>query len=322
MADLSSFVAIQEKSVAHKMKTSSNNDRQYMLVPLITIGILIAASLLIVTPVLVRNWKPAIVAVRIDDIQDFYCHDAQLTLLDYCLNNSVPVTLSIIPRLFGRDKELVDTVKSAMRLDFEVAIHGWEHEDLAHLSLEDQKTRIQQGKTRLNDVLGLNASILVPPMFSYNNDTLAAMHANNLEIVSGLSDLQQQGQVSEGILSIPATIELSDFANDTWKMKSVESVMKEVNASNHLHGYAVLVTHPQEFIKDAELSQEALSTYSTLIQSMEARYSFTTLGGLRDKVLQSFASRTLEMTSLARFELAPSRTFEKKQRVRIQTWPE
>ena len=286
------------------MNTPGNKDRQHTLVPLITIGILIAASLLIAAPTLVRNWKPAIVAVRIDDIQDFYCHDAQLTLLNCCLGNGIPAILSIIPKLFGQDKELVDTVKSAMPLDFEIAVHGWEHEDLAHLSLEDQKTRMQQGKARLNEVLGLEASILVPPMFSYNNDTLAAMHANDLEIVSGLSDLQQQGQVSEGILSIPATIELSDFANDTWKMKSVECLMKEVNASNHLHGYTVVVTHPQEFIIDGELSQEALSTYSTLIQSMKARYSFTTLDGLRDKIPQGFASRTLEMMSLVRFDLA------------------
>ena len=281
MADIASFVGLQKKSVAHKMKTPANNDTQHTLIPLIAMSILIATSLLIATPTLVRNRKPAIVAVRIDDVQDFYCRDAQLILLGYSLNNSIPATLSIIPKLFGQDKELVDTVKAAVRSGFEVAIHGWEHEDLAQLSLEEQTTRLQQGKARLNEVLGLNASVLVPPMFSYNNDTLVAMHINGLEIVSGLSELQQQGQVLEGIISIPATIELSDFANGTWKMKSAGNVMNEVIASINLHGYAVIVTHPQEFTKDGELSRESISNYNTLIQGMKDRYSFTTLEGLK-----------------------------------------
>lgn len=262
------------------MKMLTSNDKQHALVSLVAVSILIAASLLIATQTLLGNREPPIVAVRIDDVQDFYCRDAQFILFEYSLNNSIPATLAIIPRFFGQDKELVDAVKSVTLSGFEVAVHGWEHEDLTRLSLEEQQTRLQQGKAHLSEVLSVNASVLVPPMFSYNNDTLVAMHTNGLKIVSGLSELQPPAPASEGIISIPATVELSDFANGTWKMKSADSVTEEVNASIHLHGYAVIVTHPQEFMKDGALSREALQEYNTLIQTMKPRYSFTTLDGL------------------------------------------
>jgi peptidoglycan/xylan/chitin deacetylase (PgdA/CDA1 family) len=94
-------------------------------------------------------------------------------------------------------------------------VHGWMHEDLAKLSLEGQDLRLQNASAHLKEVLGIKATVLAPLVFRYDGDTLKATHAHWFAVVSGLAELQQPRPVSGRIVSIPATIELSDFENGT-----------------------------------------------------------------------------------------------------------
>ena len=168
-------------------------------------------------------------------------------------------------------------MKAALHSGSEVTVHGWEHENLANLTLTAQEEKLREAKECLREVLGVDATVLTPPMFSYDDDTLRAMSLTGYSIVSGLAELDQRGLVSEGILSIPATIELSDFANGTWSMKSVQAVINELEVSIRSCGYAVILTHPQEFMKGGKLFQDAVATYSNLIQNISYAYSFTGL---------------------------------------------
>ena len=229
--------------------------------------------------------KPSLVAVRVDDVQDFAFRDAQLFLLRYSLENDVPLSLAIIAKDFGSDRGLVDAVKAALHSGSEVTVHGWEHENLANLTLTAQEEKLREAKECLREVLGVDATVLTPPMFSYDDDTLRAMSLTGYSIVSGLAELDQRGLVSEGILSIPATIELSDFANGTWSMKSVQAVINELEVSIRSCGYAVILTHPQEFMKDGKLDQDAFATYSNLIQKFSYAYSFTGLEAFKGLVV-------------------------------------
>jgi len=233
----------------------------------------------------IKPSKPALVTVRVDDVQDFAFRDAQLFLLRYSLENDVPLSLAIIAKDFGSDLEIVKAVKAAVHSGSEVTVHGWKHENLASFTLTAQEEKLREAKRVLGEVLGVNATVLTPPMFGYDDDTLKAMCLTGYKIVSGLAELDQRGPVSEGILSIPATVELSDFANGTWSMKSVEAVINELDASIHLYGYAVILTHPQEFMKDGKLFQDAVATYSNLVQNISYAYSFTGLEAFKALVV-------------------------------------
>jgi peptidoglycan/xylan/chitin deacetylase (PgdA/CDA1 family) len=260
-------------------------DKTLALIPLaiITISLVIASCEII--PIVTRNAKSPIVVIRIDDIQDYAFRDAQLYLLNYNIANNVPACIAIIPKEFGSDKVLVDTVESALHFGSEAAVHGWEHEDLAQFSLEEQETRLQMGKLYLKAILGVDAAVLAPPTLSYDEDTTVAMRFEGYKIITGLSELQSEGLISNGILSIPATVELSDYANATWKIKSFEKLKREVSSSILTHGYAAILTHPQEFISNNTLNQTTIEVYESILQYLKTRYSFSTFEKLESEVL-------------------------------------
>jgi predicted deacetylase len=151
--------------------------------------------------------------------------------------------------------------------------------------LIQQQEILLNGKTRLKEVLGVDATILVPPMFSYNDDTVTAMQTTGLKVISGLAELHGKGYVAQEVVSIPATVELSILENETWHIKTVDEVLEELDASIAAHGFAVIVTHPAEFIKDGALNEEATATYDELVRIIREWYSFTVLDGLKNRVL-------------------------------------
>jgi peptidoglycan/xylan/chitin deacetylase (PgdA/CDA1 family) len=229
--------------------------------------------------------REPLVVIRVDDVQDYAFRQGQLFLLWHSIANEIPLSLAVIVGDFGADKELFDAMTCLIHMGSEVTIHGWKHEDLAELTLIQQQEILLNGKMRLKEVLGVDATILVPPMFSYNDDTVTAMQTTGLKVISGLAELHGKGYVAQEVVSIPATVELSILENETWHIKTVDEVLEELDASIAAHGFAVIVTHPAEFIKDGALNEEATATYDELVRIIREWYSFTVLDGLKNRVL-------------------------------------
>ena len=103
------------------------------------------------------------------------------------------------------------------------------------------------------------------------------MEETEYTIISGLTEFHEKGCVSEKIQSIPATIELSDYSNNAWQMKSKSIIISELQASVKEHGYAIIVTHPQEFINANKLNPEAVMKYEQIVQEIAEDYSFNTI---------------------------------------------
>jgi len=224
--------------------------------------------------------KPLVVVIRIDDIQDYAFKEAQLYLLEHSRLNNMPLSLAIIPTSFGEDHELVEAVKQAIISGSEVTAHGWEHENLSQCTFDEQKMRLLKAKQFLQETLNAEINVLVPPVFSYNTDTINAMEENDYTIISGLTEFHERCWVSENIQSIPGTIELCDFSNNAWHMKSERKIMLELNASIEQYGYAIIVTHPQEFMSDNKLDPEAVMIYEQILQDISEDFSFNTIEGL------------------------------------------
>jgi peptidoglycan/xylan/chitin deacetylase (PgdA/CDA1 family) len=246
---------------------------------IVTLFVFLSTIPIVIIRTSIENKNLPTLVIRIDDIQDFAFREAQLFLLNNSINNHVPLSLAIITGMFGGDSEIVQLVKLAVNSGSEVAVHGWEHEDLAKLSFKEQLTLLFQAKNRIKETLDVNTRILVPPMFSFNEATLDAMHEEGYDIISTSKDLHEPGLIS-GARSLPATVELSDYSNGLWMVKSYDSVKTEILMSVQRYGFAVIVTHPQEFMTDGKLNQATVAFYITLLGNLNGTYSLKTLEGL------------------------------------------
>jgi peptidoglycan/xylan/chitin deacetylase (PgdA/CDA1 family) len=225
--------------------------------------------------------KPMVV-IRVDDIQDYAFHEAQLFLLEDSVKNNIPLSLAVIPGMFGQDKEVVEATKLAINLKSEVTAHGWKHEDLSALSSEMQAELLRQARSRINLILNYDTRVLVVPMYKFNQETIAAMSETDYDIISSFIDQTEPGLFSK-IKSIPGTVNLSSYSanvGNSWNMKSVDSTKDEIATSVKKYRYAVVVTHPQEFLTNGELNPANKDTYQALTAFLKESYHLGTLSQL------------------------------------------
>jgi peptidoglycan/xylan/chitin deacetylase (PgdA/CDA1 family) len=215
------------------------------------------------------------VILRIDDIQDFAFKEGQSYLLNYHARNDIPVDLAVIPGYIGEDLETVNLLKQCIREGSEISTHGWQHENLGLLDESTQTTLLLRSSITFKRVFGIESRILVPPMFDYNNSTLEAMRKTGYNILSSSVDQQGLPSTSKSIQLIPATVELSIFKNSTWTMKSQDTILSEVKVSVSKYGYAVVVLHPQEFLKNNTLNKDSANNYEALIKPLSQKYHLT-----------------------------------------------
>jgi peptidoglycan/xylan/chitin deacetylase (PgdA/CDA1 family) len=230
-----------------------------------------------------KNTEKPMVVIRLDDVQDYAFKEAQLFLLNESMINKVPLSLAVIAGAFGEDGDIVPTVKLAINSGSEVTVHGWEHEDITQLPLSGQEELLSKARSQIKKILGYDATVFVPPMYNFNDDTITAMQQESYRIISSFKDVSQPGLISQ-VTSVPATVELSDFFNNIWTMKSLDMVEAEISASIQKYGFAVIVTHPQEFITDGKLNQADTEMFRTLLISLKKGYSFVTLKKLGENL--------------------------------------
>ena len=241
-----------------------------------SLSILLIIIAIVTLKTTIGNKDSPTLVIRVDDVQDFAFREAQLFLLNESRINQVPLSLAVIAGMLGEDGEIVQTVKLAVSSGSEVAVHGWKHEDLAKLSFGEQVALLSRSRSQIKEILDYDVEVLVPPMFSFDENTLAAMSEEGYTIVSTLTDYAEPGFMSK-VISLPATIELSDFSNGIWSMKNLDSIKAEIWRSVKKYGFAVIVTHPQEFINDGELNQVNTELFRALLDTLKEDYSFETL---------------------------------------------
>jgi len=170
-------------------------------------------------------------------------------------------------------------VKLALDSGSEATVHGWEHEDIAVLSETDQEVLLSRSRSWIKKTLDYDAGIFVPPMYSFNEDTITAMSRKSFNIISSSIAVSAPGALSD-ITSVPATVELSDFYDNIWSLKSIDTIKSEILASIEKFGFAVIITHPQEFLTDGKLDQAKTEMFRSLLITLKMDYTFETLNTL------------------------------------------
>ncbi len=252
--------------------------RRLVIISTIVVIILFIVSIGLLRLPVASEQQPVLV-IRLDDIQDYAFREAQLFLLNESIVNDIPLSLAVITGMFGDDGEVVDKVRRAVGSGSEVAAHGWKHEDFSKLTYHQQVELLRMSRNRINELFDIEVRVFVPPMFHFNEETIMAMADEGYDFISTLIDFDQPGYISN-VKSLPATVELSLLSNDTWTMKKFASIKTEVSKSVGKYGYAILVTHPQEFIEDGKLNEMNVKQFQDMVRKLGNRYSLKTLNEL------------------------------------------
>jgi peptidoglycan/xylan/chitin deacetylase (PgdA/CDA1 family) len=212
------------------------------------------------------------VVFRMDDIQDYWVRSAQLAAMNQFTERNQSLTLGIIMSIIGNDTEIVNKVREGYDSGlFELAVHGWNHTDYTKLSAEEQRTSMYDANRKMSALFGNASEIFIPPLNSFNNDTINAIQQVGMKIINANSSSFDELQLNESssnnnnnnesqtlsslsiqsnkFFYVPSTIAFKDYYQDKPIKNSIQNIFNNVTQSVSAYGYAVVIFHPQDFVK-------------------------------------------------------------------------
>jgi peptidoglycan/xylan/chitin deacetylase (PgdA/CDA1 family) len=216
--------------------------------------ILLLPFLLLANSTFLQINQPTVV-IRIDDIQDLEqgstFAEAQTNVLEYHIEQKIPVLIAIIASDFGSDEQLLDTVKRGIQLGvFTPAIHGWYHEPLTNYTPVEQLAQIKMAEAKLESLLGVEVNALVPPNDAFNDATVEAARESNLTLISSSIYSGDIPRIDNGMLFIPETVSTAelDATRTGWVPDSLKTIIDQTQQSWAQYGTATIVLHPRQFL--------------------------------------------------------------------------
>jgi len=196
------------------------------------------------------------VVIRIDDIQDYESipefTGPEYKILQYHINQQIPSLVALIMSRFGSDAHLLQLIKTgSSRGIFMLGNHGWHHDLFNNKSASVQTQELGYAENRLQSIFGSHVLTFVPPYGGYDDNTIAAMKANRMTLISATSDYDQSMLLQQdGILYFPQTVTTAevDPGTDSWIPRSIDSITGQISASWEAWGVAVVVIHPRQFV--------------------------------------------------------------------------
>lgn len=155
----------------------------------------------------------------------------------------VPLVLAVIPCdanenfVFNmRDNFLSEIKKAEKKGLIEIALHGLNHQkmtiygEMKGLSLKEQLRRISKGRMFLQRVLDCKVSTFIPPWNAHDENTVKALHQNDIHIVSS------------SVYDV-----YGEKANYPLTTDSFHGLEKTIEDNRSLGGIIVVMIHPYDF---------------------------------------------------------------------------
>lgn len=277
-------------------------------------GSLVASPLLESTPATAETsddptWEEydSIVIFRNDDIQPWYETEMMRAVDQVFIDEDVPVTLGIIPNP-GGDLPLTDDEETCEYLgtlqnehpgQFEMALHGYTHQpetefyngsEFGGLAYDEQSSRLAEGDRILSECVNPSTTF-VPPMNTYDNDTVRAVDEGRYTTISGGTWFTDQyynrnGAGNEtahfetdGVHHVPSTQAFEDWdaydGSGEVPFQETETLTSEFDETHEENGVYVQMIHYQYFT-----TEERLEQLRELIQHMKStdNVGFMTVG--------------------------------------------
>ena len=206
------------------------------------------------------------VVFRLDDVRDKYFDPVQIKIMNLFLSKEAPLTLGLVMQSIGKDTSILNKISEGYEKGlFELALHGWEHKNYTELSQQEQKHSLYKANERFRIIFGNKSEVFIPPHNKFNNDTVTVIKELGIKILSSSIPVQdkfdqgrsifnsstkkQNANQSQGIYFLPHSPELKKFVGQAQIKVPMNEVVNDINDSIDKYGYAVVLMHPQSFIK-------------------------------------------------------------------------
>ena len=136
-----------------------------------------------------------------------------------------------------------------------------------NMSEKQQASSLSKANMKMQSLFGKTSDIFIPPYNVFNNATLKAMKQSGLKIIA--SDVDEEikfdknrslfianGKIdvsndttNQSIYHLPATAAFKIYINGKWIKTPIKSILGNVTQNIAKYGYAVILIHPQDFVK-------------------------------------------------------------------------
>jgi peptidoglycan/xylan/chitin deacetylase (PgdA/CDA1 family) len=207
------------------------------------------------------------VVFRLDDLHDTEFQAGQIIPMELFLSKNQTLSLALIMNLIGNDSKVINKVQEGVSKGlFELGIHGWNHTDYRNLTQKEQRNSLELANEKMKLLFGKESKIFIPPDGEFNNDTIKAMNQLGFRIISSgmwaeesfdqgksifntTAKVQENDSLRQQIFHLPITVSFKDYDNGKWIKNSIENIVNNATNSIDKYGYAIIVIHPQDFLK-------------------------------------------------------------------------
>jgi len=219
------------------------------------------------------------ISFRLDDIQDFWLTSQQQTVIEMFDSKNAGLTLGIIGSWNGDDQNNVNFVKSKLEQSnkFEIANHGWIHEDFTLLPYETQSELIVKSNQKITDTFNIKPTTFIPPLNAFNAETLEILENNGFTEISS-SIHWEKTTYGDSLSHYPqkSATGVWDSEKQRFVGKNHQEIFEESLEFYKENGYAVIMMHPQDFsmyyegVYSSNLNQYALNELELLIDLIQS----------------------------------------------------
>jgi peptidoglycan/xylan/chitin deacetylase (PgdA/CDA1 family) len=207
--------------------------------------------------------KPGYIIFRMDDLQDYFAGKGSIAAMNIFMKRGLPLLLGTEPDATGKDLALVNKTKEGIKKGlFEIGLHG--AKDYGKMTLQKQTNNIKTGNDKLFKLFGVHPTIFIPPMAAFNNNTLKALQANKVPIMSSLIFAEDEADTRDDIYNATSgcgdkqctrPVHMSAVSSYTLISKTGTKVLNETAVEKSVadniknYGYAILLFHNQDFMR-------------------------------------------------------------------------
>jgi peptidoglycan/xylan/chitin deacetylase (PgdA/CDA1 family) len=199
------------------------------------------------------------IAMRLDDIQDYYTVSDQIKVIDRFIAADIPISVGIIANYFGTDPTIVSYIQNVTtNYQVEACSHNWNHVDISQYNLTDQISMLQNSSAKITSLLpGIPPVItFISPYNSWNSDTLTALADTGYDRFSSSYGLDP-GPLSNTapIYHYPATAATTDWVNITSGVTAATTI-SQLQSGLSTYGFGVVMVHPELYYADSSWYSE------------------------------------------------------------------
>ncbi len=240
------------------------------------------------------------IAFRLDDVQDYWLNNVQMSIMETFIENKTPLTIGIIANAFGNDQKITEFIVNSTKNKegyLEIASRGIGLNPFTNYDKIEQSENLKESLDMIESILDIRPQVFLPPNNKFNEDTLEILKENNItHISSSLTNgdeppFEFKNQEFYRFPQITSTGKYNPSSN-IFERISNDIIIAESEQSISNYGFAVISIHPQEFSTITNstyvnsVNQEQISDLEKLIKEFKDNgYKIVPIGKINSNLI-------------------------------------